>query len=56
MSYSTSDILPTHQYHFAVSDVMLNDIVVKKKPYGIWIIRTILDEGRREGEIWEYWD
>jgi hypothetical protein len=48
------DILPTH--HLAVSDVMLYDTCqMKKQVYGIWVLRTILDEGRREGEIWEFW-
>jgi hypothetical protein len=26
-----------------------------KKKHGIWVLRTILDEGRREGEICKFW-
>jgi len=47
-----SDILPTC-HHLAVSDVVLNDTC--QKVNGIWVLRTILDEGRRKGEILEFW-
>jgi hypothetical protein len=46
------DILPTY-YHLAESDVTLHGTC--QKVYGIWVLRTILGKGRREGEILEFW-
>jgi hypothetical protein len=33
---------------------MLYDTVVKKQTCGISVVRIILEEGRKEGEIWNF--